>query len=232
MSTFLELCQDVARESGTVSGTQPTTVVGQSGRLGKIVSWVVEAYRRIQTSRSAWRWLETEFEKTTIQGTARYTPSSWAITRFAGWMITGGDDEDGFSIYASTLGVSDESPLVFLDWPTFYKTQTRGVRDEAKPRFFSVSPANELCLSPTPDQAYVVRGRYRKGPQILEANEEAPEMPAQFHQGIVYSALMLLAEHDEGFGQGQYWNGRWQAIRSDLERDQLPIIRDASEALA
>ena len=58
--TFLELCQRVDEESGTVAGGQPTTVTGQSGRLKTIVQWTAEAYQRIQTMRSTWLWLETE----------------------------------------------------------------------------------------------------------------------------------------------------------------------------
>ena len=230
--TFLELCQRVGEESGTVAAGQPTTVTGQTGRLKTIVQWTAEAYQRIQTMRSNWLWLETEFEEDTIAGTARYTPASWGFTRFAGWMVSGDETDPGFSIYASAIGVADEGPLSFLAWRNWYVTQTRGVRENAKPTYFTISPAKEFCLSPTPDQVYVVRGRYRKGPQVLAANGDIPEMPEHYHMGIVSYALTLLSESDEAFGQGQYWNGRWQGIRSDLERDQMPFLIDGSEALA
>ena len=40
MANFLALCQKTARESGTIEGVLPSTVVGQSGRLLKVVNWV------------------------------------------------------------------------------------------------------------------------------------------------------------------------------------------------
>ena len=142
--TFLELCQRVAEESGTVAGGQPTTVTGQSGRLKTIVQWTAEAYQRIQTMRSTWLWLETEFAEQTIAGTARYTPASWGFTRFAGWMVSGDETDPGFSIYAQTIGAADEGPLSFLAWRNWYVTQTRGVRENAKPIYFTISPAKEF----------------------------------------------------------------------------------------
>ena len=46
MATFLQLCQKLARESGSVSGgaMQPTSVLNQSGRLAKVVAWLSDGW--------------------------------------------------------------------------------------------------------------------------------------------------------------------------------------------
>ena len=58
--TFLELCQEVADESGTVAGVPSfTTVSNATGRLAKVVRWTRNAYRDIQNERSDWKWMRT-----------------------------------------------------------------------------------------------------------------------------------------------------------------------------
>lgn len=229
---FLELAQRVAAESGTVSGTQPTSVENQTGRLAKIVNWTAWAWTDIQNRRTQWRWMRGEFEKQTLAGTARYTSSSWALTSFADWMTTGDETEDRWSCYLTSEGAAGEGPLYFEDWDLFYRVRLRGPAQQGRPIYFSVSPAGELVFSPTPDAVYTIRGPYRKGPWTLTANTDTPDMPVRFHMAIVYRALVLLGEHDEAFGQAGYWNGRYEGVLFDLERDQLPAIRDGSEAIA
>ncbi len=73
MSSYLELCQAVARDSGTVSDlTAPSTVASQTGRLLRIVNWTAEAYEHIQLERDDWRWLRKEFDGSTLATVRRY----------------------------------------------------------------------------------------------------------------------------------------------------------------
>lgn len=218
MSTFLELCQMVARESGTVSGTQPVAVTGQTGRLAKIVYWVIEAWRQLQNRRSRWFWMEAEFSGTTTSGNARYTSSSFSLTRWAAWIKR----EDSLTIYKQSTGVSDERALIFMPWDMYRRTYDRGTQTNNYPVHYSISPAGELCFGPVPDDTYVVQGLYRKSPQTLEANGDTPEMPAHFHDLIAWNALLLLAEHDEGEVQIATAIRRSRELMADLERDQLP----------
>lgn len=226
MSTFLQLSQQVASESGTISGTQPSSVANQTGRLGKIVQWTKDAWISIQTSHSTWRWMRGEFEGPTIANQQRYDGSDFGVTdRFADWICTFDQTEDRFSMHDPDIGVSDEGRLVYLDWDTFYTTQLRGAQTAGKPYYFSIDPEGKLALSPKPDKAYIVRGPYLKDVQELSANGDIPEMPARFHRLIVEAALMYLGTHDESPNQLPLW--RLQELKrfSELERDQLPKIQ-------
>jgi hypothetical protein len=233
VSTFLELAQKVASESGTVPARTttalPTTVVSQVGRLGRIVRWTNDAWRSIQNSRAQWRWMRGELSGTISSGTQRYLYSALGAgspTRFAEWIVRG-EDETRWSCYKTSTGVSDEGPLNFLDWDTFYETQLRGTPPtNSRPQFFSIDDTDRLVFSPTPDATYTVRGWYRKDVQELSANSDTPEMPARFHDLILWEALKLLGNFDEAaVGQRAEWANNARIIRSQLERDQLPPIR-------
>lgn len=224
---FRELCQMVARESGTVSGAQPLTVVAQTGRLGKIVFWTAEAWRQIQNRRSRWFWMEGEFDGETAADTARYTATSFSLDRWSAWIRRPGT----LTIYLESLGVSDERELIFMPWDMYRRTYDRGTQTSNYPVHYAISPAGELCFGPIPDDVYIVQGIYRKSPQTLEADGDIPEMPEQYHDLIAWDALQLLAEHDEGEIQIAVAVRRSRELKADLERDQLPQM-ELPDALA
>ena len=234
MSSFLQLCQDVARESGTISGTQPTSVSSQTGRLRKVVQWTNKAWEDIQNSRPDWRWMQGELEDGEITAsTARYTSASFSLTRWADWIVDleTHDSDQIWTIYKQSVGVSDERPLRWIDWLTWRRRYGRGEQEENYPVEYTVSPAGEICFGPIPDTTYLVSGLYHKSPQALSADGDTPEMPSRFHRLIVYKALILLAEHDEAEVQIATANRGARELMAALERDQLPPVR-FGEALA
>ncbi|KKK65505.1 hypothetical protein LCGC14_2973440, partial [marine sediment metagenome] len=107
MSTYLQLSQDVARESGTVSGTNPTAVASQTGRLLKIVEWVAQAWVEIQNLHADWRWMQKTFSGDTASGNGQYTPASWTILDLRDWLrddrVTGYQPH---TIFLTATGVS------------------------------------------------------------------------------------------------------------------------------
>ncbi|WP_022727223.1 phage adaptor protein [Fodinicurvata sediminis] len=218
--TFLELAQMVARESGTVSGNLPSSVTNQTGRLAKIVHWTADAWRQIQNSRASWRWMRGEFEGTTTAGTARYTGASFNLNRWADWIT----DADSMTLYRQSDGVSDEGPILYLPWQDYRRAYDRGAQTNNRPIHYTISPSGELCFGPKPDDAYVVRGEYRKSPQKLESDGDIPEMPERFHEAIAWYGLMLLAEHDEGQLHISVAMRRYRMLMDDLMRDQLPEV--------
>lgn len=235
MSTYLELCQQVASESGTVSGTYPTAVTGQTGRLAKIVRWTNQAWRSIQNAHAEWRWMQSQFSGSLADGTQAYAATSFddvgtgsSITRFAEWIYDGSGLEARFSVYDPSVGVSDETILHYLDWNDFYRLRMRGAvsTEEDRPAFFTIQPAdNKLYVSKIPDKTYTIRGLYRKSPQELSADGDTPEMPARFHDLIVDIAVEYLDTHDEGGQRIPLLRLRRFEKFNQLERDQLPKVR-------
>lgn len=220
MATFLELCQMVARESGTISGNLPSSVVNQTGRLAKVVHWTADAWRQLQLRRNAWLFMRGEFDGTTTAGAARYTGASFSIDRFGNWIT----EAESMTCYRQGALDEGEWPLRQIDWQTWRRTYDRGVQQQNRPLHYAISPKGELCLGPVPDGAYVVRGEYRKRPQVLAENGDVPDMPARFHDAIAWYALLLLSEHDEAQFHVATAMRRYRTILDDLERDQLPQI--------
>jgi hypothetical protein len=226
--TFLELARMVVQQSGTIQGTLPTTVVGQSNRLKLIVDYVNEAYIDIQNAHRMWRWMQSEFTVDTTIGTQRYAGTdctdqntSAQIVRFSTWGFKGDGTDIGLSCYLTSAGPAEEGPLQFINWDRFYESQLRGVQTPNKPRYYSLTNDNKLIISPVPDDVYTLRGKYRKAAQYLTADADTPEMPYEFHTIIKDAALQYLEAFDEG--------PRIPAVRlrmlpnwSMLEHQQLP----------
>lgn len=227
MATFLQLCQSVARESGTVSGDQPASVVSQVGRLAKIVGWTRTAWTRIQNDRSGWLWMRKPFSGVTLEGNAAYTAASWAIADHAAWLL------DSMTAYGEAVGRADEAPLRPVDWDRWMASYDRGAPDAGRPGAIAVRPHDgALMLGPVPDGAYVVRGEYRMRPQVLQTNGDVPALPERFHDVIVHRALMMLHEHDEAPESLAYAAASYRDLLSDLQRDQLPAVRLSGGSLA
>lgn len=225
MSTFLELCQSVAVESGTVPTIgEPLTVTGQTDpRLYRVVRWTREAWRQIQTSESHWRWMRGEFSGTTTSGTQRYLASDLGIsTRFGQWILPDAPEYVDMTYYKTSTGQSGEQRMSYKPWNEFYRECLVGsvASNTGAPQIFTVTPDNKLAFYPIPDDTYTIRGQYMKSEQILAADTDEPEMPSQFHPLIEWLALGLLATFDESVVQKPMWKDYEEQYWGRLNRHQ------------
>ena len=229
MSTYLEMCQDAARESGTVSNIgQPETTTGQTGRLLRILKWVTLAYEKIQREQNAWRWMHDDFSAETVAAVQVYDAEAMGISeRFSRWVVYDDEGENQFSIYKTSEGPETEGFLNFVEWTWFRRHLLTGgeATRQDKPCYFTIDTANRLRLWPIPDAAYTVRGVYYKAPQKLTQDDDIPEMPEEFHEAIVWRALMLLGQFDEAFAQYGPWKSEFDKAMDDLRLHQLPRIK-------
>lgn len=230
MSTYLELCQRTAFDSGTVGAQiQPATVAGVTGRLLRVCRWVDDAYQDIQQMHQQWRWLQSDFSGNTIVGTQNYNAAAMGIAdRFDHWIYRGEDEAMSmFSIYKTSEGQASEVRLTFVDWERMRDMYLIGAAASTTgtPQAFSINPANEITLYPIPDDTYTIRGRYYKAPQELTADADTPEMPAQFHKAIKWKALLLMGTFDEAITQFPVWQRNLDRVIFDIEADQLPRMK-------
>ena len=228
MSTFLELCQDVAEESGTIPTIgDPQTAQGQTGRLLRIVNWVRKAHNDVQRMHRTWRWLEADFSGNVIATQQAYTPAELGITRFGHWIWHDETGANTFTFYLDADGQSEEGALYYVEWPVFRRDYMVGsnATQTGKPAYVTVNPANQLVLWPIPNAAGKLRGRYRKGHQTLSADSDTPEMPADFHDVIKWKALMYMATFDEAMEQLPMFDLQYNQALDRLEKDQLPRVR-------
>lgn len=226
---FLELCQEVADESGTISASgEPLSVTGQSGRLRKIVNWTREAYDRIQSESDDWRWLKTEFTGSLLAGTQRYTALSLGITsRFSHWLYRENDEGPATFVYKTASGQATEGEMFFRPWEAFRTNFLRGdtATQTGTPAWFSIDDQDRLVFHPTPDATHTIRGTYYRSAQTLAADDDVPEMPARFHRAIKWNALVRLATFDEAPEQIGMFQSELTAIMNDLRGHQLPRLR-------
>lgn len=196
MSSFLELVNDVARESGTMGGQSLVSIASATGRWAKLVAWTRQAWEMIQRERPDWTFRRARFEGLLTVGKATYTPIDLGLTDWSGW----GQEADGiapFSLYLPALGRVDESRVTvwnYRDWADRYDF---GAHDAARPTTIAFDFTRQLCIGPKPDQAYMLRGEYRRAIQALAADSDIPFIDPEFHQAIVWRALVLLGEDDE-----------------------------------
>lgn len=228
--TYLELCQAVAEESGTVTSLPaPSAVTGQTDRLLRIVRWVRDSWTALQVERSDWRWMKASFSKSATSGTKSYSASDWSLdARFAEWADLATQSLNQWSVYKTADGQDQERNLIFVPWDRFHATFLIGTYDNGSPVYFSISPDDEVYLHPTPDDTYTVRGWYQKSPQILAADSDEPEMPSRYHDAIKYRALIRLCIFDEEYEQVPGFELLGSPYESSLLNSQTPAVRMGS----
>lgn len=226
--TYLTAVQKL-RQEAEIPGTGPSTVVNQTGQARRLVDWVKDAYEDIQNRHDNWRWLRSEFSLLTVAGTSTYASTACTddgnpITRFTRWWPR---DDCGFSnlrCYLQSGGVGGETWLVFLPWSRFRSIYQIGTQNNGQPAHFTIDPQNRLVLGPTPNDVYVLTGEYQKSPQVLAADADVPELPAQFHRLIVLRAMEMYGANaiaQEVLARAMSEGGRMMRA---LENNQLPEV--------
>lgn len=218
----------MGRESRKISGGLPATVTNQTGALGKIVTWVSQAYIDLQNEKSDWDWLQDFCEGSLLSGQASYQAVDFQIDRFGYW-ITGSDPSTGSELVTlqdNALDRSDEQPIRFVPFNRFRTTYQRGANADqvGRPTRYSTNKGR-LIFWPAPDRAFTVRVPYRKSPQVLTLNDDIPEMPEHHHMAIVWRALATLAVHDERFGPFSEWLRKHRLADANLRGETLPDIK-------
>lgn len=222
---FLTICNEVARESGTVTtrpGANIIDVATATGRQAKIVGWVRMAWVMIQTARSEpWPWMIGEFSKSMVIGQSRYVGGAggFALPRFSRFVVDRQTQDETylpFSIYDPAIGVADECAITRCDLSFWKQTYSRGVQTNSRPTEYAIDRNGDLLIGRAPDKAFTIKGEYVKAPQRLAANGDIPEIPEAYEDIILYRALELLGEHDEAANQIATARREWQAIHYDM----------------
>lgn len=232
MSTYLELANKLASESGASGAASAiSAVTGQTGQALRIVNWIALAYTEIQRRHDQWRWLRSTFTVDTVASDDTYaygdvTDSrlSAVITRFARWWPHDEQGAANFKRYLTASGVGVETWMTYLPWSYFRSIYKIGTQNNGPIIHFTIDPQNNIVIGPKPDAIYTVTGEYQMAAQVLAADGDTPEMPANFHDLIVYRAMEKYGRFyaaGEVLERGEVEGGR---LMRQLERDQLPAI--------
>lgn len=221
--TFLELCQALSREAG-LPGSGPSAVTGQTGEHGRLVAWIRDAWTEIQTKRENWNFLRGRDEFDTVASTNAYLPQS------------SGNDvvlQDSFvSCYLASAGLSDEKRLAPVHWDDFNGRYNIGDVDEGRPTMFTINPAGQYVLYPTPDAVYTIGFDFTSLPVELTNSTDTPAIPERHHMTIVYLALTYYAEYEDDMSLYQVAQQQFNRRINRLEREYMPQLRVNASALA
>jgi hypothetical protein len=191
MSTFLELCQELRSRAPGIAGQQgqPTSVLGQTGDMANVVSWVRSAWVDLQALEPHWLFMRGEFSGTVAAGTAGSTATELGVSDLADWRL------DTFRLYPSAMGKAGDQYLIEWGYEDFRDTYLFGPQVPALPSTFAIRPRDKaILLGPVPSEDVVVYGEYQRAPQTFVNNTDTPTgLPAHFHQLIVYLAMEKYA---------------------------------------
>lgn len=219
---FLQLCQRLARETGTVAGVPSmTTLAGATGRIAQVKDWIAQAYIDIQNERTDWRWMRLPFLKQLTIGQIEYAPADWNLP-VARWI---GDTPGQRAITIYEDGKQEqEGEIEQIEWPEFRRRYVIGVHDANQPTAWAITPQGKIAFGNKPDKAYWVRGEYRCKAQVLQADADTPDMPEQHHMLIVSEAVRLMSRRDEAWQSLGAEGLEYDRLRNALVNDQTPEL--------
>lgn len=222
---FLQLCQAVALDSGTVAGVPNiVTVAGATGRVEQVVGWTRDAYIDIQNERDDWLWMRVPFSHALVIDQIEYDGADLGLTDFA-YMLPDLPAEGWRNLSLYEVGSEDqEGSITQIEYNLFRQRYQRGTHDANRPCEWAMSPQGTLLLGPKPDKAYVLKGEYHMQPEELALDTDVPSMPAAYHRVIVQEAMRLMARSDEAFQVLAEKAQQYDRLRSGLVRTQTQPI--------
>lgn len=229
--TYLQLVQQLRMESG-IAGTGPTTTVGQTGELGRLVSWINSAYEDIQNKRNDWRFLRKNFTLALVPAQNIYPRTSPALTLSGGAVKNW--KRNSLRIYTDTVNFSDELWLPNRDWDLFRDNRLRGASSNqtGRPIEFSSDPSKDVYVWPKPDSSvpYFIRGEYYQIPDVFANDNSVPIFDTN-EMVIVYNALMRYAAYVSEPALFTYAQQQYGRLIGKLEADWAePITRGGALA--
>ncbi len=216
---FLQLVQRL-RQEASVSGTNPTTTVGQTGETQRLVSWISTAWMDIQNEKFDWFFMRQPISFNTVVSQQSYTATQAGVSSFKNYKL------DSFRQYRVSMGYSSEQRLNFLPYDTFRDMYQYGAMRTTSqmPVVFTVDFAKNFLLGPIPDDIYTVNGEGYALPTEFSNDTDRPTMPAEYHMAIVWRALMYYGQYEgapEAYSHGQVEYAR---LLDRLTTDQMPAL--------
>jgi hypothetical protein len=218
--TLLQLCNRLIAEAG-ISAQPMTTTANQTGELGRVVNWIQQAWLDIQSAHTTWRWMR---ESATIATVAGQSGAYDAVALDVNvWTL------DTARNYVTASGDITEIFMNFVEYDDFRNSYLYGALRyaQSRPLVFTINPDNTLSFGPVPNGDHTVTIDYYKKPIEMADDSAEPEMPAAFHTGIVWRALMFYGGYEaasEAYNRGM---NEYGIVLDKLEANQLPMIQTA-----
>ena len=215
MSTYLVLCQDMARDVG-IPGTGPSSVTSTSlsEEENAVVRYVAQANLDIQSRWFDWDFLWSEATITVTTATSTLVSGDTGFpTDLGNWKL------DSF-VYDKTS--EDYIILEYMRWNEYRDMYKYGTIDEDLPEVYSLKPDNSIDLYPTPSATSSISNEYWATPTALAADDDISAIPPRFHKIIIARAKMYYAENEDAPEIMAGALAEFEDLLDKLESDQLP----------
>lgn len=220
MSIFLAKCQDFRDKVG-ISGSGPSTVVGQTGMNGKIVKWIADADELIQRKWEDWSFLFKEQQIITATASkSTFTLSDLNITDLAKWK------KPSFIMNPGTASYKQLAyEMTYQDW--LISAERAGNLSEGEIDRVVIRPGdNALIFTPTPAADTTVWASYWYAVTRMTVDASTTLIPDRFEEAILYRAKMFYAEFEEDPDLYQSAMDDYDEIIEKLESACLPSLEN------
>jgi len=209
MSTYLVLCQNMARDIG-IPGTGPSDVTSSSlsEEENAVVRYVKEADVDIQSRWFNWGFLWTEVTLTPTADVSTLTSPS----NLGNWKL------DSFVL---AKGTDSYQELEYMDWDDYNLEYKLGSITSDTPEVFSVKPNNVIDLYPTPADTTAISAAYWKTPTEMSVDASESPIPSRFHKIITARAKIYYAENEDAPEILSGALAEFEDLLDKLEADQL-----------
>lgn len=216
----LELAQTLRSDAG-ISGSDDTTV-DPVGEWADVIRWIDRAWKDIQLRNAGtWNWMRKSVQFNTIANQSTYAPADapMSLTDFGKWV------NYTFRVYQGGE-VGNQLDLVhWQSYELFRNSYLIGslVTEASRPNDVVIAPDKSIILYPVPsDATFTVTADYYSKPQVLVLDTDEPEMPEEFHELILYRALMFASQVEGAVDNYSIGEKEFKAMYNRLALDQLP----------
>jgi hypothetical protein len=180
---YLALCDKLLKETG-LSDQGVSSVVGQTGLNKKSVDWINRAWTEIQNLND-WNFLWKTSSFNTVNGQQNYDPvNNLALSpTLHKWVHS--------SVRISVTGGTGY--LTYVPWTTWVRTTF----SSGKPTSFTIRPDNQISFNTLPDAIYTIYFDYYRTPQQLSTNTDELLLAEQFHDAVLYKAILYVAAEQD-----------------------------------
>ena len=207
--TFLTLAKKVRQECG-LQGTGPTTVVGQSNIIGRVVDWTADADVYIQSLHPDWSFRWAEYEEDSTSGSATL-PAASDVGR---WDIESFGHSRG-TVTGTRLGIVD-----YKDWWSDWS-----LKGSQPPTDIVIKPDNTIVLTYPADAVYEISGIYWTKAVTMTADADVPLYAVDYHRAIIAKAKMYYFEDQEMTSLYQVAEKEFLEVIKLMEKEYLPSGR-------
>lgn len=130
-------------------------------------------------------------------------------------------NKSSFTIQSTTK--TDSNRLRYISWADYQKYVNGSNGTFGTPCFIAEAPDGTFAVYPHPNTAYRVAFEYTIAPQELELYDDEPSgLAPQYHDAIVYRAMMNYADFDNQphvYARGER---RYGLLKNRMERNLMP----------